>query len=150
MRRFSVATTCAWGGGWGVRGGGGGANECGASISAVMCTIADGASSLGHFSFFSCIRSKNELFGDPLCTAHVARSLSQMRQNTANTSEFAFSHFKTRKMLSVTVTRLPESRLPSFGLEYHSTSLVKSSLEHKSKQNLRRDHLNPLSFRSEV
>ena len=94
MRRFSVATTCAWGGGWGganecgasllrppvlgVGGGGGpmnaallccdhlclgwgvgcgvwgGVNECGASISAVMCTIADGASSLGHFSFFSC------------------------------------------------------------------------------------------------
>ena len=29
MRRFSVATTCAWGGGWGV---GAGANECGASL----------------------------------------------------------------------------------------------------------------------
>ena len=66
MRRFSVATTCAWGGGWGV---GGGAHECGASLLRppvlgpmnaalpflLSCApIADGASSLGHFSFFSC------------------------------------------------------------------------------------------------
>ena len=75
----------------------------------------DGASSLGHFSFFSCIRSKKRTFRGPSlhspCREKFGSNEAKAPQIPVNLPSRTSKH---AKMLSVTVTRLPESRLPCF------------------------------------